>query len=112
MDGTKWSRTEREWSTEGKNDVGSNDFFKTERFCGMNIDKELEDIFDDPLLEISNREAELFDIPKDMRKAMKKMAICIIKAIAIQIIEAVHVVRIIVNTLGAVLPQFVVLVGA
>ncbi len=38
----------------------------------MNIDKELEDIFDDPLLEISNREAELFDIPKDMRKAMKK----------------------------------------
>ena len=38
----------------------------------MNIDKELEDIFDDPLLEISNKEAELFDIPKDMRKAMKK----------------------------------------
>lgn len=38
----------------------------------MNIDKELEDIFDDPLLEISNREAELFDIPKDMRKSMKR----------------------------------------
>ena len=38
----------------------------------MNIDKELEDIFDDPLLEISNKEAELFDIPKDMRRAMKK----------------------------------------
>ncbi len=38
----------------------------------MNIDKELEDIFDDPLLEISNKEAELFDIPEDMRKAMKK----------------------------------------
>ena len=52
--------------------MGSDDLFKTERFCGMNIDKELEDIFDDPLLEISNREAELFDIPKDMRKAMKK----------------------------------------
>jgi len=37
----------------------------------MNIDKELEEIFDDPLLEISNREAELFDIPADMRKSME-----------------------------------------
>lgn len=72
MDRPKWSRAEREWGTEGKNDVGSDDLFKTERFCGMNIDKELEDIFDDPLLEISNKEAELFDIPKDMRRAMKK----------------------------------------
>lgn len=38
----------------------------------VNIDKELEDIFDDPLLEISDREAELFDIPKDMRKNVKR----------------------------------------
>lgn len=38
----------------------------------VNIDKELEEIFDDPLLEISNKEAELFDLPKDMRRAMKK----------------------------------------
>ena len=38
----------------------------------VNIDKELEDIFDDPLLEISDREAELFDIPTDMRKSVKR----------------------------------------
>ena len=38
----------------------------------VNIDKELEEIFDDPLLEISNREAELFDFPTDMRKSMKR----------------------------------------
>lgn len=36
----------------------------------MDIDKELEKIFDDPLLSISEKEAELFDIPTDMRKAM------------------------------------------
>lgn len=36
----------------------------------MDIDKELEDILDDPLLNLSEKEAELFDIPTDMRKAM------------------------------------------
>lgn len=36
----------------------------------MDIDKELEKILDDPLLSISEKEAELFDIPTDMRKAM------------------------------------------
>ena len=36
----------------------------------MDIDKELEKILDDPLLNISEKEAELFDIPTDMRKAM------------------------------------------
>lgn len=37
----------------------------------MDIDKELEEIFDDPLLNISEREVELFDIPADMRKSME-----------------------------------------
>ena len=37
----------------------------------MDIDKELEEIFDDPLLDISEREVELFDIPADMRKSME-----------------------------------------
>ena len=36
----------------------------------VDIDKELEDILDDPLLNLSEKEAELFDIPTDMRKAM------------------------------------------
>lgn len=36
----------------------------------MDIDKELEGILDDPLLDLSEKEAELFDIPTDMRKAM------------------------------------------
>ncbi len=36
----------------------------------MDIDKELEKILDDPLLNISEKETELFDIPTDMRKAM------------------------------------------
>lgn len=36
----------------------------------MDIEKELEIILDDPLLGISEKEAELFDIPTDMRKAM------------------------------------------
>lgn len=36
----------------------------------MDIEKELEKILDDPLLGISEKEAELFDIPTDMRKAM------------------------------------------
>lgn len=38
----------------------------------MDIEKELEDILDDPLLELSEEEARLFDIPQDMRKAMTK----------------------------------------
>ena len=37
----------------------------------MDIDKELEDIFNDPLLDVSYQEAKLFDIPKDMRGVMK-----------------------------------------
>ena len=37
----------------------------------MDINKELEKIFDDPLLNISNKEASLFDIPEDMQKVMK-----------------------------------------
>lgn len=37
----------------------------------MDIDKELEAIWDDPLLDISEHEAKLFDIPADMRKAME-----------------------------------------
>lgn len=36
----------------------------------MDIDKELEELLDDPLLNLSEKEAELFDIPTDMRKAM------------------------------------------
>lgn len=38
----------------------------------MNIDKELEDIFDDPLLEMSEEEEGLFDIPQDMRRVIDK----------------------------------------
>jgi len=37
----------------------------------MDIDKELEEIFEDPLLNITEREVELFDIPADMRKSME-----------------------------------------
>ncbi len=37
----------------------------------MDIDKELDEIFDDPLLNITAKEAALFDIPADMRKAAK-----------------------------------------
>ena len=37
----------------------------------MNIDEELKEIFDDPLLDITDREAALFDMPADMRKAME-----------------------------------------
>ena len=33
----------------------------------MNIDKELEAIFDDPLLEMSEEEERLFDIPQDIK---------------------------------------------
>ena len=38
----------------------------------MEVDKELEEIFNDPLLDISDQEAELFDIPADMKRAMEK----------------------------------------
>ena len=38
----------------------------------MNIDKELEAIFDDPLLKMSEEEESLFDIPQDMRRVIAK----------------------------------------
>ena len=38
----------------------------------VNIDKELEAIFDDPLLEMSEEEERLFDIPQDMRRVIAK----------------------------------------
>ena len=38
----------------------------------MDIDKELEAIFNDPLLKVSYDEAKLFDIPQDMRKVIAK----------------------------------------
>ena len=34
----------------------------------MDIDKELEELFNDPLLDISEKEMSLFDIPEDMQK--------------------------------------------
>ena len=34
----------------------------------MDIDKELEEIWDDPLLDISEQEAKLLDIHADMKK--------------------------------------------
>lgn len=37
----------------------------------MDIDKELEEIWDDPLLDISEQQAKLFDFPADMRKVME-----------------------------------------
>ena len=36
----------------------------------MDIDKELEDLFDDPLLDLSEQEADLFDIPAEMKRVM------------------------------------------
>ena len=36
----------------------------------MDIDKELEEIFDDPLMDVSYQEARLFDIPTDMKGVM------------------------------------------
>ena len=36
----------------------------------MDIDKELEDIFNDPLMDVSCQEAKLFDIPADMKSVM------------------------------------------
>lgn len=38
----------------------------------MDIDKELEDLFNDPLLDISEKEKSLFDIPEDMQKAQAR----------------------------------------
>ena len=38
----------------------------------MDVDKELEAIFDDPLLKVSYDEAKLFDIPQDMRRVIAK----------------------------------------
>ncbi len=38
----------------------------------MDIDKELEAIFNDPLLKVSYDEAKLFDIPQDMRRVIAK----------------------------------------
>lgn len=37
----------------------------------MDLKKELEELFDDPLLDISSKEASLFSIPEDMRKVME-----------------------------------------
>lgn len=38
----------------------------------MDIDKELQEIFDDPLLQMSEQEKNLFDIPQDMRRVIAK----------------------------------------
>lgn len=38
----------------------------------MDIDKELEALFDDPLLNINEEERNLFDIPQDMRRVIAK----------------------------------------
>ena len=38
----------------------------------MDIDKELEDILNDPLLEITEKERSLFEIPEDMKKVIEK----------------------------------------
>lgn len=38
----------------------------------MDIDKELEEIFDDPLLKLNAEEQSLFDIPQDMRRVIAK----------------------------------------
>lgn len=38
----------------------------------MNVDKELEGIFDDPLLKLSEEEEKLFNIPQDMRRVIAK----------------------------------------
>ena len=38
----------------------------------MDIDKELKEIFDDPLLQMSEQEKKLFDIPQDMRRVIAK----------------------------------------
>ena len=38
----------------------------------MDIDKELEEIFDDPLLKLNAEEQSLFDIPQDMRRVIAR----------------------------------------
>lgn len=38
----------------------------------MDIDKELEELFDDPLLKLNAEEQRLFDIPQDMRRLIAK----------------------------------------
>ena len=38
----------------------------------MDIDKELEELFDDPLLKLNAEEQSLFDIPQDMRRVIVK----------------------------------------
>ena len=38
----------------------------------MDIDKELEELFDDPLLKLNAEEQSLFDIPQDMRRVIAK----------------------------------------
>lgn len=38
----------------------------------MNIKKELDEIFQDPLLDLSEKEAELFDIPGEMRNVIRE----------------------------------------
>lgn len=38
----------------------------------MDIDKELEDILNDPLLEMTEKERSLFEIPEDMKKVIEK----------------------------------------
>lgn len=38
----------------------------------MDIDKELESLFDDPLLNVTDEEKDLFDIPQDMRRVIAK----------------------------------------
>lgn len=41
----------------------------------MDIDKELEDLFSDPLLNVSYQEAKLFDMPTDMKRVMDRRRI-------------------------------------
>lgn len=38
----------------------------------MDVNKELDELFDDPLLEVTGAEANLFDIPADMQKIMDR----------------------------------------
>ena len=38
----------------------------------MDIDKELEDIFNDPLMDVSYQEAKLFDVPADMKGVIRR----------------------------------------
>lgn len=38
----------------------------------MDVNKELDELFDDPLLEVTGSEANLFDIPADMKKILDK----------------------------------------